>query len=75
MGVFSCADGRSLDLDVSTPEEVAVILRRAADRFRDSTDELGSAWQDRRAGRVWSEFAKVLDRAAAACDKAVKDHV
>lgn len=68
-------ENRSLDLDVATPEEVSAILRRAAQQFYETRGELQSAWSDEHAGRVWSEFGKILDRAADACDKAVAKHV
>jgi len=64
-----------MDLDVATPEEVSEVLRAAADKFRESQSELQSAWQDRNAGRVWGEFAKILESAAAKCDAAVFKHV
>jgi hypothetical protein len=61
------------DLDVAAPEQLAKVLRDTADKFRQSTLELQSAWQDPQAGRVWSEFARILERAAdqseKACDK------
>jgi acyl-CoA reductase-like NAD-dependent aldehyde dehydrogenase len=66
---------RDLNLDVDTPEKVAAVLRDAAEVFRDSAEELASAWQDRHAGRVWREIAKVLERAAVSCDKAVDRYV
>jgi hypothetical protein len=64
---------KSLDLDA--PEELAIMLRAAAERYAESRTEWQAAWQDRNAGRVWSEFARILERAAAAADKAVKKYV
>jgi hypothetical protein len=64
-----------LDLDVDVPEKVPVALRRAVEHFEEAFSELQSAWQDRNAGRVWHEFAKILDRAADSCDRAIDKHV
>jgi acyl-CoA reductase-like NAD-dependent aldehyde dehydrogenase len=64
-----------LDLDVDTPEKVAEVLRRAAQRFNESASELESAWQDRNAGKVWVKFAEILERAAKSCDFWLKEYV
>lgn len=62
---------RSTDLaDAAAPEDVADILRRAADKFRESVPELQSAWQDDGAGKVWGKLANALETAARACDRA-----
>jgi len=58
-------------LDVATPEEVPTILEHIADRYRESAGELSSAWQDGNAGKIWGDFATILDRAAVACRKAI----
>jgi hypothetical protein len=60
-----------LSLDVDSPEQVANVLRHAAQEFRESASELESAWQDRGAGRPWDKIAKILDRAADKCDDAI----
>ena len=59
------------DLDVATPEEVPAVLEAIANHYRESADELASAWQDRNAGKVWSDFATILDREAESCRKAI----
>ena len=59
----------NLDLDVDVPEKVAPVLRAAAQRFRESTSELQSAWQDPQAGKIWTALAVVLDRAADSVDR------
>ncbi len=59
------------DLDVATPEEVPAILEAIANHYRESASELASAWQDGNAGKVWSDFATILDRAADSCRKAI----
>jgi hypothetical protein len=59
------------DLDVATPEEVPAILETIANRYRESAAELSSTWQDRSAGKVWADFATILDRAADSCRKAI----
>jgi hypothetical protein len=58
-----------ISLDVAAPEDVPVILERAADRYRESASELTGAWQDRSAGAVWVRFATILERAAEQCRK------
>jgi hypothetical protein len=59
------------DLDVAGPEEVPAILEAVADHYRQSVVELSSAWQDGNAGKVWGDFATILDRAAESCRKAI----
>jgi hypothetical protein len=59
------------NLDVDGPEQVADVLERAAGVYRESEGDLSSAWQDPAAGRVWRDIAKILERAASACRKAV----
>jgi hypothetical protein len=63
------------NLDVDTPEKVPQALRAVADRFRESNDELRSAWQDEHAGKVWTAIATILDRAAKSCEQAIEKHV
>jgi len=65
----------NLDLDVESPVQVPQVLRQAADRFRESADELQSAWQDQHAGKVWTAIATILDRAASSCEKAIEKHL
>lgn len=65
----------NLDLDVEAPEQVPQVLRQAADKFRESTGELQSAWQDQHAGAVWTAIATILDRAATSCEAAIKKHI
>ena len=60
-----------LDLDVDSPEKVAVILDRAADAFFESAGELDSAWQDK-SGDVWAKLAMVLQSAASRCRRIAK---
>lgn len=67
---------QSLDIaDCDTPESLPALLRRAADRFREDQGELSSAWQDRNAGRVWGDFATILERAARSCDTAIAKRI
>jgi hypothetical protein len=54
----------NLDLDVATPPEVAVILRKAAERFASDAQDLNASWQSKRAGRVWNRLARELERTA-----------
>lgn len=59
------------NMDVPTPEDVPLVLETVADHYRESADELSGAWQDRNAGKVWADFATILDRAAESCRKAI----
>lgn len=62
---------QNYDLDVVTPEEVPAVLEAIASHYRESVSELSSAWQDDNAGKVWGDFATILDRAAESCRKAI----
>jgi len=61
---------KTLDLNVVNPEQVAKLLRQAAEDYNASAIDLQSAWQDNQAGKVWSEIATILEQAATKCDKA-----
>ena len=58
-----------LDLDVDSPEKLPGILRLAAQRFYESAGELEAAWQDKNAGKVWTRFARILERSADSCER------
>ena len=62
-----------LNLDLMAPHLVPVVLRKAADAYRQSREDLASTWQDKTAGRVWEKFAAVLEVAANRCEKILKD--
>lgn len=64
----------SLNLDIASPEELPQVLRRAADVFRESHEQLKLNWQDPTAGLVWAKFARILDRAAVSAEKAIERH-
>jgi hypothetical protein len=59
------------NLDVAAPEDVPIVLETVANFYRESASELAGAWQDQGAGKVWEDFAKILDRAAESCRKAI----
>lgn len=59
----------SLDLDRATPEEIPAVLRNAAARFAEAHAELQACWGDSQAGRIWARYARVLERAAASCER------
>lgn len=66
-----------IDLDVDVPEKVPGALRAMADylegtaeAYFESTGELESAWQEQGAGRVWTHFAKRMERLASSLRKA-----
>ena len=58
-----------MNLDVEAPDQVAAVLRAAAEAYRESAAELTAAWQDHRAGQPWSMIAAELDRAAERIDR------
>jgi hypothetical protein len=64
-----------LDLNIDAPEELAPILRAAADQYRVFRADLQATCEDPKAGRVWSEFARILERAAESADRAVAKYV
>lgn len=66
---------RSYELDVDVPEKLPEVLRHAAELYYESEAELQASWGDPQAGRVWREFAKILERAADSCDKAIDKFV
>lgn len=57
------------DLNCETPEQVAQVLRKVAQQYRESAGDLAASWGDPQAGKCWEKFADILDRAAASCDK------
>lgn len=62
----------AFDLDVDTPEKVPEILRQAAEAYDSSQGELQTAWQDKKAGHVWSKIAIVLENAADKIERYVR---
>jgi hypothetical protein len=59
------------NLDIDAPEKFPGTLEAVADLYRDSTSELQGAWQDEHAGKIWSDFANILERAAASARRAL----
>jgi len=55
--------------DAQVPEDVARILRYAAQRLSESTADLQSAWQDPQAGTVWLKLARTIEVCAARCER------
>lgn len=55
----------------ATPEEVPIALRNAARLMNEQCAELQSAWGDAQAGRIWQDFARILERAADSCERAI----
>lgn len=62
---------RALDLNVASPDDVPLVLSRAADAFSESSVDLQAAWQDPVSGRIWQDFAEILGRAAVQCEAAL----
>ena len=63
------------DLDVMTPEEVPAVLRATADKYNESASELQATWGYPNAGKVWSAYAVILERAAKSCEAANRKYV
>jgi hypothetical protein len=61
----------SLDLDVDSPDQVASVLRAAAERYINDSMDLDAAWQSKTAGQPWRTIAiaQILERAADSIDK------
>ena len=62
------------DLDLDSPEKLPAVLESVAEHYRESHAELSGAWQEASAGRIWADFAEILDRAAQSARKALKRH-
>lgn len=65
---------KNMNINVNAPNQLSDVLREAADAMRESRANLQAAWCDPNAGYVWEELAKILDRAAASTDRAVKKY-
>jgi len=63
---------KNLDLDIDSPEKVPEVLRVTAQEYYETVGELQAAWGDKNAGKIWEDFAKILERAANSCDKALE---
>lgn len=61
-----------MSLDVVEPEKVAHVLRRAAETYTDLAFEVAIVLGDEPAGKVWVTLARILDRAAASCERAIQ---
>jgi hypothetical protein len=59
------------NLDVESPDQVPIVLETVANYYCESQAELATAWQDESAGKVWGDFARILDRAAKSCRNAM----
>ena len=55
---------KPLDLNTMTPEESEQVLRDAAQQYRESASDLAASWQDPLAGKIWDDYATILERAA-----------
>jgi len=63
---------QKLNLDVDSPKKVAIVLHAAADAFYETGDELELYWQDKGAGKLWIEIARILERAADRIDREIR---
>lgn len=57
------------DLGVDAPNKVEHVLRVTADLYRQSAMDLALSWQEKNAGRIWTDFARILEKAADHCEK------
>lgn len=55
---------KNINLDVSHPDQVARVLREAAQTYYDDGAELTAGWQDAGAGEPWYIIAAILEDAA-----------
>ena len=62
-------------LDVASPAGVPLVLREAAEVYRESAVELESCWQDKEAGRPWAVIADELERAVKRMEKRLPFYV
>lgn len=60
------------DLNVDAPEKFPAVLENVAEHYRQSHAELSAGWQETSAGRIWADFAAILDRAAKSARKALE---
>ena len=63
------------NLDCAAPDDVPAVLESIAEHYRESAAELAASWQDNTAGKVWQDFAAILDRAATACRKSLANRL
>lgn len=61
------------DLDIATPEALPAVLRRAAQLYRESANELPCTWQDESAGLIWGKLADTLEAAASSAERKLAD--
>jgi hypothetical protein len=54
-------DRTPFDLDVAAPDDAVRVLRRAAELYRESAEELRTAWQTDEAARPWNFLATQLE--------------
>lgn len=60
---------------LETPEDFCDLMAELSQLCGESESELQSAWTDPHAGRVWREFGKIADRAAASAQRAIDKYV
>jgi hypothetical protein len=55
--------------NIISPDQLAPILRKYAQQYREDAADLAAMWQDDDAGIAWAKLADVLDRAADSANK------
>jgi hypothetical protein len=50
--------------DTAFPDQVPALLQKLATEYRESQANLQDTWQDPNAGKIWGDFAKILERAS-----------
>jgi len=63
---------QTLNLDVDSPEKVAIVLQAAADVFYEASVEVEYYSQDKGAGKPWIKIARILERAADKIDREIR---
>jgi len=58
-----------MDLDVGSPDEVANVLREAAESYYQAEEDLAETRQGNREAIAWVKIAKILERAANQIEK------
>ena len=61
-----------LSLDIADPRHLPDVLRAAAEAYMQSALDLPVYHGDPSAGKVWRDFATILERAARSCDAALE---
>lgn len=62
---------QTLDMNVSDPAQAIAVLRKVVDEYNGSACDLPTYHGDTQAGKVWGDYAKILDRAILSMERAL----